>query len=242
MKYGIDSIARTSHKKVCKSVQIQEEISVTNNKNGLKINHIFWKRNVWFSILGVITVVIVFSGMGVFIIKKTVGIEESEGTIVSTKGDFLGITENNIIDAQESNIFHIVVDVEEFHIDTDIIEGKTNDDLHRGIIHQEGSSLPSKYGGNVVITGHRWYPNNGEFSKIFQNIDKLKKEDKITIEYKNKKYIYSVEKWEIVEIADTKLLEHTSESQLTIYTCHPKFTSEQRLVYTAILDSVEKID
>jgi len=240
MKYSIDGIVKNSHKKVCKPVQIQKKDSIIDNIKKIRINHIFSKKNMWFIVFGVVIVIIIFGGIGIFIIKKTNVIKKVESNAIS-KVDTLNDVEDNA-DVQESNIFHIVIDTEEFHVDTDIIEGETDDDLHRGVVHQKGSAFPSQYGGNVVITGHRWYPGDGEFSTVFENMDKLKKGDKITIEYKNKKYIYSVDSWAIVETTDTKLLEHTTQAQLTIYTCHPKFSSDQRLVYTAKLSSVEDIE
>ena len=138
----------------------------------------------------------------------------------------------------KTDIFHINIDTDQFKVNNDVIEGSKDADLHKGIIHQSGSAFPSVHGGNVIITGHSWYPGNGEFSKIFFNLDKLKIGDKITVKYKNKEYVYVVEKRSIVMTADEKLLANTKESYLTLYTCYPKYTSDKRLVYTAKLKIV----
>ena len=233
----MDGIVKGAQKKKCKPVQAQKKVSNTNKKEILKIIHIFWKKNVRFIIIGITILIIVSVGASIFVFKKK-KVPVNDKKYVSVQKNVTSVTKNDS-EPQESNVFHITIDTEGFKVNADIIEGKTDEDLHKGVIHQEGSAFPSQYGGNVVITGHRWYPGDGEFSKVFQNIDKLKKDDKIIIEYKGKKYIYSVRDWSIVETTDTKFLEHTSESQLTIYTCHPKFTSKQRLVYIANLDSVE---
>ena len=235
----MDGIVKGAQKKKCKPVQAQKKVSNTNKKEILKITHIFWKKNVRFIIIGITILIIVSAGASIFVFKKK-KVPVNDKKYVSVQKDVTSVTKNDS-KPQELNVFHIAIDTEGFKVNADIIEGKIDEDLHKGVIHQEGSAFPSQYGGNVVITGHRWYPGDGEFSKVFQNIDKLKKDDKITIEYKGKKYIYSVRDWSIVETTDTKFLEHTSESQLTIYTCHPKFTSKQRLVYIANLDSVEDV-
>ncbi len=239
MTYNMDGIVRGVQKKIHKPAQVQKKVSNINKKEILKIIHIFCKKNVRFIIIGMIILIIVSISISIFIFKKKRVVIDNNNDVSVQKVVTSAVKDSN--ESQEPNVFHIKIDTEEFKVDTDIIEGNTNDDLHKGVVHQEGSAFPSQYGGNVVITGHRWYPGDGEFSKVFQNIDKLKKDDKITIEYKNKKYIYSVRDWNIVETTDTKFLEHTSESQLTIYTCHPKFTSKQRLVYIANLDSVEDV-
>ena len=242
MKYNMDGIVRGAQKEVHKPIQIQKGFLNINRKRLLRVMHIFWKKNMRFVIIGMIILIIISVGVGIFVFKrKTIAVTDTQSDVVmqedSTNAN-ADVTKDNI-EPQKSNTFHIKIDTKEFKVDTDIIEGNTDGDLHKGVVHQEGSSFPSQHGGNVVITGHRWYPGDGEFSKVFQDMDKLKKDDKITIEYKNRKYIYSVNDWRIVETADTKFLQYTKEPQLTIYTCHPKFTSQQRLVYTASLDVVE---
>ena len=78
-----------------------------------------------------------------------------------------------------------------------------------------------------------------EFSKIFLDLDKLKKGDEVILTYGDKKYKYIVESSVIVPENENDLLGSTRESYLTLYTCHPKYTSDKRLVYRAKLTSIE---
>jgi len=239
----MDSATRKSYEKKNNLKRMQDKSLIVSIKEKLKIKNIFRLMGVNLIMLSGLILIAFFVWVGFFIVKKNLfNVENVRNEKEVSMDESFVNDEQNIDDVEESNVFRIVIDIQEFQIDTDIIEGEIDDDLHKGVVHQKGSATPSQYGGNVVITGHRWYPGEGEFSKVFQNLDKLKKEDKINIEYKNKMYTYKVNNRTIVETADTGFLQHTSESQLTIYTCHPKFTSDKRLVYTAILDSVEDIN
>jgi len=238
MKYNVDSVVKGERQKVHKPTHIQKKISPPKRRNGMKRMYIFVKKNRKFIII-TIGLVIVSVVAGFFVVRKNLATLKNEAGRDSKQISVEDKREDDV-DEQESNVFHIVINTKEFKVDADVIEGASNEDLHKGVVHQKGSAFPSQHGGNVVITGHRWYPGDGQFSKVFENMDKLKKGDKVTLQYKNKKYIYSIDNWKIVGANNTKLLEHTNEPQLTIYTCHPKFTSQQRLVYRAHLDSVEE--
>jgi len=188
MKYSIDSAVRAVHKKACEPVQAQKQSSVTKSTN-IDVRHIFRKKKAWLVFGSFVAVFAIVISAGIFVARKGNIMIENENNAFVEK-DSTEYVQNDI-GPQESHVFHITIDTEEFKVDADIIEGKTDDDLHKGVVHQEGSAFPSQYGGNVVITGHRWYPGDGEFSKVFQNMDKLRQGDEIIIEYKNKKYTYN---------------------------------------------------
>jgi len=201
----------------------------------LKYKFVFVGLLVFGIVAGVVLVVLNKKSDNIFYteeIKKTIEESESDADMVNEQ-----IIDDSLKKKRES--FHIFIDTKDFHIDNDIIEGGSDKDLNNGIIHQSGSAFPSKYGGNVVITGHRWYPGDGEFSKIFLDLDKLKKGDEVILTYGDKKYKYIVESSVIVPENENDLLGSTRESYLTLYTCHPKYTSDKRLVYRAKLTSIE---
>jgi LPXTG-site transpeptidase (sortase) family protein len=224
----IDNIVKKNNKQNTKKISKQHVVS--------KKQHVsfFAKYKIIISVISILAVFIIIIGVYIYYNKKndknSVTLQVPENILTNKKDQDLYVDTDN---------FHILIQTDDFYVDTDIIEGNTDESLHKGVVHQSGSAFPSEYGGNVVITGHRWYPGDGPFSKIFYDLDKLKQGGKIVLKYKNKKYIYNVEDSHIVNPEDTSFLKHTTESYLTIYTCHPKHSSQQRLVYRAKLIKVE---
>ncbi|MBN1618549.1 class E sortase [Candidatus Dojkabacteria bacterium] len=116
-------------------------------------------------------------------------------------------------------------------LDANIVEGQTEDALLLGAWRRPNSSTPDK-GGNTVITGHRFQylpPNN----LTFYHLDKVQVGDEIVIFWEGKRYEYIVIETKVVEPTDTYVEDQTEEPRLTLYTCTPLFTANQRLVVVA---------
>ena len=114
-----------------------------------------------------------------------------------------------------------------------IVEGKDESVLYRGAWRRPNSSTPD-LGGNTVITGHRFHyipPNN----KTFYNLNKLQKEAKVFVFWNNKQYLYEVYESFIVKPEQTEIEGPLSGNILTLYTCHPLWTADKRLVVRAKL-------
>jgi len=95
------------------------------------------------------------------------------------------------------------------------------------------TSTPDK-GGNTVISGHRFKylpPSN----LTFYLLDKLKNNDIIDIIWKEKKYTYQVFNTKIIEANDLSILNQDDSNIITLYTCHPIYSQEKRLVVQAKL-------
>ena len=100
------------------------------------------------------------------------------------------------------------------------------------------SSTPDK-GGNTVITGHRFKylpPSN----LTFYLLDKLTKGDLITVIWHKKDYIYRVREVKVVPATDFSVIEPSDKPILTLFTCHPIYSTEKRLV--VVSDFVEVLD
>jgi sortase A len=100
------------------------------------------------------------------------------------------------------------------------------------------SSTPDK-GGNTVITGHRFKylpPSN----LTFYLLDKMETGDIISVVYKEKEYYYRVKEIKIVDKTELSILAPTKEPILTIFTCHPIYSTEKRLVVTGDLINFDK--
>lgn len=94
-------------------------------------------------------------------------------------------------------------------------------------------STPDK-GGNTVITGHRFKylpPSN----LTFYLVHKLEEDDIFSIIWEDKDYLYKVREIDIVDPWESWPHEPSSESILTMYTCHPIYSTEKRLVVVSEL-------
>ena len=76
--------------------------------------------------------------------------------------------------------------------------------------------------GNIGLAAH----NRGYEYNYFQNLKKLKKEDKIIYIHENLKRVYFVDKIEIIENSDWSYLKNTDDNRITLITCvenEPKY-------------------
>ncbi len=108
--------------------------------------------------------------------------------------------------------------------------------LRSGVVHYPGTSLPGDR-GNVVITGHSsyyaWDP--GRFKDVFALLHDVQVKDRVVVYFNQKKFIYEVDKKEVVLPKDVDVLSATNHEQLTLITCTPIGTNLKRLVVTAHL-------
>jgi sortase A len=154
--------------------------------------------------------------------EKTVG--ERSGVIIKELNK-----ENNYLIIPKINVSVPIVE-----------DDKAEDGLAGGAWRFPNSGTPDR-GGNTVITGHRFKylpPSN----LTFYLLDKLEKNDFITVLWKERKYLYQVETIKIVKPNDLSILQQGDEEILTIYTCNPVFSQKERLVVVAKLVKVEELD
>ncbi len=96
------------------------------------------------------------------------------------------------------------------------------------------SSSRPNLGGNTVITGHRFRylpPNN----LTLYLLHKLEIGDIFLVVWQGEDYFYRVKDIKIVDPTDASPHRATEESVLTIYTCHPIYSTAKRLVVTSEL-------
>jgi sortase A len=136
-----------------------------------------------------------------------------------------------------------------------VLEGTAEAELSQGPGHYEGTAQPGQP-GNMGLAGHRV----GKGSP-FLDLDQLRPGDPIVVETVDSWYVYRVlgdvatgdltadpsgiPGQEIVRPTDVEVLSPTpdgpenaapSGSYLTLTTCHPKYSAQQRLVIHAALD------
>jgi sortase A len=117
-----------------------------------------------------------------------------------------------------------------------IVDGRDSNEMNRGFWHFPLSGQPGQK-GNTVIIAHRFLHLPPRTDTFFM-LDKVKVGDKIIINQKDGIYRYTVSETKIVEKNDRDVLSQTYDYRLTLITCHPLWTSNQRLVVVAKLDKV----
>lgn len=114
-------------------------------------------------------------------------------------------------------------------VDLPIVEGTNSDDaLWKGAWRIPGSSTPPD-GGNTVLSGHRFRYRPPSNLTLYL-LDQVKKNDVMIVYWKGKEYDYRVSETKIVPRDNTDIAEPTLTDQLTVFTCHPLFSTKERLV------------
>jgi sortase A len=121
-------------------------------------------------------------------------------------------------------------------VDWTVIEGVGAAELRKGPGHLRGSALPGQY-GNSVLSGHRT-TYGGPFSRI----DELEPGDRFTVETLIGTHTYEVVSSRIVAPSHSWVVHHRAGAWMTLTTCHPKFSSQQRLIVFAKLVDGPNID
>src|SRR5258707_5527183 len=93
-----------------------------------------------------------------------------------------------------------------------ILEGDDDKTLRHGVGHIPGTAVPGQP-GNVALAGHR--------DTFFRALRNIHKDDEITLETLSGAHHYIVDRIQIVLPGDIALLDHSSDSILTLVTCYP---------------------
>lgn len=110
-----------------------------------------------------------------------------------------------------------------------IVEGANQDvALNKGAWRIPGSSTPPE-GGNTVISGHRFRYRPPSNLTLYL-LDQIHPGDVMIVYWKGKEYDYKVSQTKIVPRDKTDMAEPTLTPQLTVFTCHPLFSTKNRLV------------
>lgn len=111
-----------------------------------------------------------------------------------------------------------------------IYEGANAWMLHYGAWRLPYTSTPDK-GGNTVIVGHRFTYSNPK--GVFYYLDKIQVGDPISIYWQGRRYEYTVVSTSVVPATDLAVEANTATPRLTLYTCTPLWTAQNRLVIVA---------
>jgi len=114
-------------------------------------------------------------------------------------------------------------------VDWTVVEGVGAADLRRGAGHLPATALPGQP-GNAVISGHRT-----TYGAPFYHLDQLVPGDLIMVTTVTGTHVYQVVQSLVVWPAEIWVTEQWQGSWLTLTTCHPRFSSRERLVVVARL-------
>jgi len=117
-----------------------------------------------------------------------------------------------------------------------VFQGETSETMDKGFWHFPTSVYPGQKGNSVIIA-HR-YLHIPPAKDTFFNLNKVKKGDSIVIKQDNSEFTYIVSEIKIVEKNDISVLQDTREYQITLITCTPLWTSNQRLAVIGKLDKL----
>ncbi len=138
-----------------------------------------------------------------------------------------GVNDGDLGEIPEENTL-VIPDLQ---IDETIIEGEAPTTVDLGVWHRPHTSTPDK-GSNTVIVAHRFSYTHGA---TFYHLDKLKAGEKFAIYWNQQEYVYEVYETDIVAPSAIEIEAPTQEPTVTLYTCTPIWTAENRLVVKAKL-------
>lgn len=117
-----------------------------------------------------------------------------------------------------------------------LIAGVGYKQLEQGPGLFSGSPLPGQR-GNVAIAGHRT-----TYGAPFSRINELKKNDTVVVTTATSTYTYVINRDPFIVSAHDVGVVRTKDpsvAALTLVSCHPKWTSKQRIIVTALLEKQE---
>ena len=113
-------------------------------------------------------------------------------------------------------------------VDVIVVEGVDAESLRDGPGHYPGTPFPGD-DGNFVLSGHRT-----TYGAVFHNLDDLREGDRITVETPSGGYDYEVRWSRVVAPTQVDVIDSTAGlKEITLTTCHPKFSASQRLIIRA---------
>ena len=122
-----------------------------------------------------------------------------------------------------------VIVIPKIGLDEVVVEGVGVEDLKKGVGHYPDTRMPGET-GNAALAGHRT-----TYGAPFNKVDDLVAGDEISVTTRAGTFRYSVTEKKVVTPDEVSVLDDTPDNRLTLTTCHPKYSAEQRLIVVASL-------
>ncbi|MDQ4090067.1 MAG: class E sortase [Actinomycetota bacterium] len=114
-------------------------------------------------------------------------------------------------------------------LDGIIVEGVGVEELKMGVGHYPDTKMPGEK-GNAALAGHRT-----TYGHPFNRLDELNNGDEISVTTRAGTFRYAVSEKKVVTPEAVEVLDDTPDNRITLTTCHPKYSAEQRLIIVGIL-------
>jgi sortase A len=152
--------------------------------------------------------------------------------VVLEDGSFPLPVESQVIPEVEGGDALARIEIPAIGVDNIVVAGVQTSDLKKGPGHFPETPLPGQL-GNAAIAGHRT-----TYGQPFHNVDKLEWGDEIIVTTLTGRYVYLVNGREIVSPSDYQVVTTVDPTvaNLTLTSCHPKWTARERIIITSILD------
>ena len=122
-----------------------------------------------------------------------------------------------------------VIVIPKIGLDEMLVEGVGVEELKHGVGHYPDTRMPGER-GNAALAGHRT-----TYGAPFNRLDDLAAGDPITVTTRAGTFRYEVMEKRVVTPDEVSVLDNTADNRLTLTTCHPKYSAEQRLIVVARL-------
>ncbi len=125
--------------------------------------------------------------------------------------------------------------IPEIGVNKVVVEGTDAGSLRKGPGHYPETPLPGIH-GTVAIAGHRT-----TYGAPFNEVDKLERGDEVLVEMPYGRFVYQVERQQIVDPSATWVTRRVGHDRLVLTACHPKYSAAQRIVIFARLARTEEV-
>ena len=124
------------------------------------------------------------------------------------------------------------IEIPSIGLDSVVVAGVDPDDLKTGPGHYEGTPMPGQL-GNSAIAGHRT-----TYGQPFYRLDEVEVGAEIVLTTVQGRFVYRATGSEVVEPGASQVVATTDPTvaTLTLTTCTPRYTANERLVVYADLD------
>ena len=126
--------------------------------------------------------------------------------------------------AATPEIRHGLLEIPKIGLSQTLFEGVTLTAIDRGPSHWPGTALPGQV-GNVVVAGHRT-----THTRPFYRLNELVPGDELIFTVDGQRYVYVLDRLEIVLPTDVHIVDQTRERTATLFGCHPRGSARQRIV------------
>jgi sortase A len=117
-------------------------------------------------------------------------------------------------------------------VEKHVVQGVSLADLKKAPGHYPQTPMPGQP-GNAAIAGHRT-----TYGAPFFNIDELEAGDPVLVTTTQGSFRYEVREKRVVRPTEVSVLAPTPDNRLTLTTCHPRYSANERLIVVAALVGV----